>query len=210
MRTNRSGQSALLLLDAVDLLGKKKIDYAVVGALAASIHGTVRASMDADLVLSLAMPEATNLEREFRAAGFRAEMSRGDFADPVPGVLALSDRYGNRVDLLIGLRGLEAQAFLRAIDVPFQGSTLKFIGREDFIAMKLFAGGPIDLVDAECAFAAAQSIDLDLLHRLASKYGRDTRSALERLLGQDQAADHSQSPTVPRSKDRGNDNDFGL
>lgn len=46
------------------------------------------------------------------------------------------------MDLLVGLRGLEAEAFLRAIDVPFVGEVLRVVGREDFIAMKLFAGGP--------------------------------------------------------------------
>ena len=53
MRTTRSGESALLLLDVIDLLCTEGIEYAVVGALAASIHGAVRASMDADVVLSL-------------------------------------------------------------------------------------------------------------------------------------------------------------
>jgi hypothetical protein len=53
MRTNRSGESALLLLDVVELLAREKIEYAVIGALAASVHGAVRASMDADVVLSV-------------------------------------------------------------------------------------------------------------------------------------------------------------
>ena len=54
----RSGESVLLLLDVIDLLTDQNIEYAVVGALAASIHGAVRASMDADVVLSVGVPEA--------------------------------------------------------------------------------------------------------------------------------------------------------
>jgi hypothetical protein len=66
---------------------------------------------------------------------------------------------------------------------PFQGSSLKFIGREDFIAMKVFAGGPVDLIDAKRAICAAgNSLDLDLLHRVAKRYGRDAAESLERLL----------------------------
>lgn len=61
----------------------------------------------------------------------------------------MSDAFGSRVDVLVGLRGLDAQAFSRTLQVPFHGSTLDFIGREDFIAMKVFAGGPIDLQDAD-------------------------------------------------------------
>jgi predicted nucleotidyltransferase len=110
-------------------------------------------------------------------------LTRGDFEDPIPGLLRLSDSFGNRVDLLIGLRGLETQAFSRVVEVPFQGTTVRFIGREDFIAMKLFAGGPVDIVDATRAVSAAgTSLDVELVRRLANQYGRDASAALDRLL----------------------------
>jgi hypothetical protein len=57
MRTRRSGESALLLLDAVEVLGGERVDYAVVGAMAASVHRVVRASLDADAVLSITTHE---------------------------------------------------------------------------------------------------------------------------------------------------------
>ena len=116
MRTNRSGESAVLLLDAVELLTGRKIEYAVIGALAASIHGAVRASMDADVVLSIGIREAEALERAFKAAGFRTLLTRGDLEDPIPGLLRLNDIYDNRVDLLIGLRGMDPLAFSRGLD----------------------------------------------------------------------------------------------
>ncbi|MGH8210999.1 MAG: hypothetical protein ACREU6_15680 [Steroidobacteraceae bacterium] len=183
MRPSRSGESALLLLDVVDFLITQNVEYAVIGALAASVHGVVRASMDADVLLSVETQEVKFLERGFKAEGFRTELTRGDFADPIPGLLEVSDSFGNRVDLLLGLKGIEPQAFSRVLEVPFRGSTLKFIGREDFIAMKVFAGGPMDLVDATRAILASRdSLDLDLLRRLAKRYGRDASESLERLL----------------------------
>ena len=183
MRTTRSGESALLLLDVVDLLIAQKVDYAVIGALAASVYGAVRASMDADVLLSVGAQEARNLEDVSRAAGFHTEMTRGDIDDPIPGLLKLADSYGNRVDLLLGLRGIDPQAFTRIVEISFQGSTLKFIGREDFIAMKTFAGGPMDLVDASRAVIAGRdSLDFDLMRRLAKRYGRDASERLEGLL----------------------------
>src|SRR6185503_21366803 len=88
---------------------------------------------------------------------------------------SLTDSFGNRVDLLVGLRGLDPAAFTRAFDVPFQGERLRVVGREDFIAMKLFAHGPQDLADAEFALiAAGESLDVPLLERLAQRYGADT------------------------------------
>lgn len=185
MRTRRSGESALLLLDAVELLAREKIGYAVIGAMAASVHGVVRASVDADAVLSLTVRELSPLEKKFQVAGFRTELRRGDAEDPIPGLLALNDSFGNRVDLLAGLRGLEDAAFTRAIEVPFQGGELRIIGREDFIAMKLFANGPQDLADARHALALSrESLDIALLRRLATRYGRTTLDALEQLLEQ--------------------------
>jgi hypothetical protein len=183
MRASRSGESALLLLDVVDFLVSQNVEYAVIGALAASVHGAVRASMDADVLLSVEAQKARLLEGGLKSTGLHTQLTRGDFADPIPGLLKISDSFGNRVDLLLGLKGTESQAFSRVVEVPFQGSTLKFIGREDFIAMKVFAGGPMDLMDAKRAIIAARDgLDFDLLRRLARRYGRDASEALELLL----------------------------
>lgn len=183
MRAQRSGESALLLLDAIDLLKRENVSYAVVGAMAASVYGVVRASMDADAVLSLATHAAPQMERSFRDAGFRTELRLGDADDPIAAVLALTDDHGNRVDLLVGLRGLEPAAFERVLEVPFRGEQLRIIGREDFVAMKLFAHGPQDIADAELAVAAAgRDLDLPLVRRLAARYGQETVAALEKVL----------------------------
>jgi hypothetical protein len=183
MRTRGAGQSALLLLDVVEILDLENIEYAVIGALAASIHGAVRASMDADLVLSLATRKPADLESLLKSAGFSTALSRGDFEDPIPALLKISDGYDNRVDLLLGLRGMEPAAFTRTVSVPFQDKVLRFVGREDFIAMKAFAGGPQDIQDASRAIMAAKgSLDQELLQRLVKRYGRDAVAALNQLL----------------------------
>ena len=183
MTTTGPGQSALLLLDAVSVLTSDGIDYAVIGALAASVHGVVRASVDADAVLSINTPRLRQLEKRFAGAGYEVQLREGDFEDPVPAVLVITDSHGNRVDLLGGVRGLEAAAFSRAITVPFQGRSLRVIGLEDLIAMKIFAGEPKDLNDAGAAIqVAGDTLDLDLLRRLAKGYGRTTVEILEKML----------------------------
>jgi hypothetical protein len=184
VRTTGAGQSARLLLDVAGVLVREAIDYAVVGAMAASVHGVIRASLDADAVVGLTARRLGMLADRFRALGFKTEFRRGDPADPVPALLMLSDPFGNRVDLLVTLRGMSAAAFSRAIEVPFQGETLRVIGREDFIAMKLFAGGPIDIEDARRTIAAAGgSLDWTLLRHLTEGYGSDAVARLEGLPG---------------------------
>ena len=185
MRTSAPGQSALLLLDVAEVLQRERVDYAAIGAMAAAVHGVVRASLDADAVLSFATQDARRLEQTFIAAGFHTELRQGDEDDPIPCLLALTDTYGNRVDLLIGLRGMESAAFSRAIEVPFQGQSLRFVSCEDFLAMKVFAGGPQDVADARNVIAAAgDSLDLALLRRLAAQYGRSAAATLKNLLAE--------------------------
>lgn len=182
MRARRPGESVLLLLDAAALLTKKKIDYAVIGALAASVHGSIRATRDADVLLSITIPALGDLAKAFKRAGFQAELRHGDPDDPIPALLAITDRHQNRVDLLAGLRNLDPEAFSRSLTVPFMRSTVRVIGREDFIAMKCFAGGPQDMADArEVMRAADRPLDMDLLRRVTRRFGRDAADHLERL-----------------------------
>jgi hypothetical protein len=171
------------LLDVIDTLRSANVRYAVVGAMAAAVHGVVRASMDADAILAVPPRELGELESRLRSSGLQTELRHGDPDDPIAAVLGVSDSFGNRVDLVVGVRGFDPAAFGRAIQVPFQGEKLCVVGREDFIAMKLFAHGPQHLADAEFALAAArESIDVSLLERLAERYGAETLEALRKLL----------------------------
>jgi hypothetical protein len=98
-------------------------------------------------------------------------------------MLVLSDSHGNRVDLLGGLRGLDPKVFSRAIEVMFLNENLRIVGREDFIAMKCFAGAPQDVADARSAYQAAQGpVDLDLLRTATRRFGRDAADKLEEML----------------------------
>jgi predicted nucleotidyltransferase len=183
MRAKASGESTLLLVDAVQVLRAAQVDYAIIGAMAASVHGVIRASRDADALLSITVPALPDLERSFRATGFTTELRRGDVDDPISAVLTLHDEFENRVDLLVGIRGFDPQAFSRTIDVPLDGEPLRFVSLEDFIAMKIFAGSPQDVSDATTALeVATEPLDVNLLRQLASRYGADTARSLENVL----------------------------
>jgi len=183
MRARGRGESALLLLDVVDILQKQGVDYAVIGAMAASVHGSIRATADADALLSATLARLRQIEKALTKAGLETQLRNGAAEDPIPALLAVSDRHGNRVDLLAGLRGLDPDALSRAITVPFMGTTIRVIGREDFIAMKCFAGGPQDLADARQALAISDSrVNIDLLRRTTRRFGRAAMDALEQLL----------------------------
>ena len=184
MSPSGPGQSPLLLIDVVAHLDELGIAYAVIGALAASFHGVVRASLDADAVISTGGRTALvdNLISDLEAAGMEVSYRRGDRDDPVEGVIAITDRHANRVDLLTGLRGMERDFATRTIETSLLGASLRIVGLEDFIAMKAFAGGPQDLQDARSALrVSGDSVDLHLLRGLTARFGRDASEALETL-----------------------------
>jgi hypothetical protein len=76
--------------------------------------------LDADLVLSIGLQEAGNLEAVFKAAGFLTELRRGDDEDPIPAMLRARDSYGNTVDLLLGMRGMERRPSLESLKCHFR------------------------------------------------------------------------------------------
>lgn len=183
MRTAKGGQSALLLLDVVEVLRREKVDYVVIGAFALTVLGVVRATTDVDALLFTKPGRLAKLEKPFARAGFQTELRIAEPDDPVSGMLVLSDDFDNRVELLGGLRNMDPEIFPRALEVKFRNEPLRVVGREDFIAMKCFAGGPQDLLDARSAYQAAPGpIDLDLLRTVTRRFGREAADRLERTL----------------------------
>lgn len=183
MRTSKGGQSALLLLDVVEILRREKVDCAVIGAFALAVLGVVRATTDVDALLFTAPGRLAKLENLFKRAGFGTELRTAEADDPVSGMLVLSDDFHNHVELLGGLRNMDPQILSRTLEVKFRGETLRIVGREDFIAMKCFAGSPQDLLDARSAYQAAPGpIDLDLLRTATRRFGRAAADRLEEVL----------------------------
>ncbi len=185
MRTSRPGQSALLLLDAVEILQRENIRYAVIGAFALSVHGIIRASINVDALLFTTPDRLPTLRTIFERAGFRAELRSGDEQDNIRSMLILSDGHNNRVDLLAGLRGMDPHICDRTVEVPFMNVKLCIVGREDLIAMKCFAGGPQDMLDARSAYHSSQGpVNLDLLRILTRRFGRDAADRLEHIVAE--------------------------
>jgi hypothetical protein len=183
MRTNKGGQSALLLLDVVEILRREKVNYAVIGAFALTVLGVVRATMDVDALLFAEPGRLAKLEKSFKQAGFDTVLRSAAADDPVSGMLVLGDDFGNHVELLGGLRNMDPEILSRTLEIEFRDEKLRIVGREDFIAMKCYAGGPQDLLDARSAYEAAPGpIDLDLLRTVTRRFGREAADRLQEVL----------------------------
>ena len=187
MRTTAPGQSALLLLDVINILNKRHIPYAIIGAFAASFYGMVRASLDADAVISIhTFQDAVSLCADLRVEGLSVEHRSGDQNDPISAVINIQDHFHNRVDLLIGIRGMTPEVFHRAEEAQFMGSSIKIVSREDFIALKIFAGSPKDIQDVKGVLKISVSkINFPLLKELTGRYGRKELKKLAEILTQE-------------------------
>ena len=98
MKATGPSQSPLLLLDVIETLDRLGVSYAVVGALAAAYHGVVRASRDADAVISAPSSEIPALVEALQKAGLQVHLSPSAADDPIRQVLGVLDNYDNRVD----------------------------------------------------------------------------------------------------------------
>jgi hypothetical protein len=187
VRTTGPDQPELILLDIIDRLNEFGIPYAVVGGFAASFYGVPRATTDADSVIWTrdGGKSLDDLKNHLLASGYRVDIRRGDFEDPILQVVLVTDAFDNRVDLLAGVRGMDPDAVHRCASTRFLDSTVRIIAAEDLIGMKVFAGGPQDMLDVRNILQVSRELlNLDLLRQVARRYGSDVLHALEELLDQ--------------------------
>ena len=187
MRVTGPGEPAHLLLDVLDRISVFEIPYAIVGALAVSYHGLPRSTHDGDSVIWMrdSGRNVNDLKDNLAAAGYHVQLRRGDFEDPILQSILVTDRFDNVVDLLSGVRGMDPDAIQRCVSAPLVDSTVRFMGAEDLIGMKIFAGGPQDMMDvAGVLQVSRESLNPDLLRQVARRYGADVLDRLEALLKQ--------------------------
>lgn len=175
MKISGPGESSLLLLKVIRLLDKGNIPYAIVGAFAASFYGVVRASLDVDAVISVGKNKEKlhQLLASLKKKNLKTKLRQGDSQDPIRGVINIEDNFRNRVDLLIGIRGMKDDVFDRVMAVSFFNTKIEIIGVEDFIAMKIFAGSAKDIQDVIGVLkVSAGKINRPLLKQLTLHYGK--------------------------------------
>jgi hypothetical protein len=188
---DKASDAPHLLANIGKVLDENRVKWAVIGAMAVAYHGWVRASLDADAMLSLRGSDLDidQLAEKIRSMGLRPEIRMGEPGDPLGFVLRIMDEAGNQADLIGGIRKLDPGFWDRVIEEEWQGARFSFASAEDLIALKLFAGGPKDLEDAEGVIRVqAGSLDPDLLRKLCKGFGARAARSCERLLAKaDQA-----------------------
>ena len=175
-----------------------KFEFAVVGALAVSIHTEPRFTRDADLAVSVKNDsEAESLIYQLQNQGYVAETTVEQEATSRLATVRLvspgQTASGVVVDLLFASSGIEPEIVAAADPLEvFPGVTLPVACRGHLIALKTLSRDdrtrPQDVIDLRALLERASSDDLELARESlglisARGYHRDRDSVdLERLL----------------------------
>jgi hypothetical protein len=124
----------------------------LIGGFALAAHGVARATEDVDLLV---------LDRSVLGEPFwegwedaaEVEIRRGDWDDPLAGVVRVR-REGEVVDLVVGREPWMKGVLDRRREITLRSRVLSAVTRADLVLLKLFAGGPQDLLDIELLLAA--------------------------------------------------------
>ena len=154
----------ILLSDIVAKLEARGIACAVIGGLALAARGVARATLDADVLVV----ERQVLDEGFwveEPASILVEIRRGDSDDPLAGVVRCR-RAAEVVDIVVGKHAWQKPILARRTMLTIGGRPLPLVEDADLVLLKLFAGGPQDLLDVRLLIAADPA---DLPQRVESR-----------------------------------------
>jgi predicted nucleotidyltransferase len=153
--------------------------FALLGGLAVSIWGVIRATQDIDFIADCDpspignIPLRAKIQSFLKAQDCSAEWRVGATDDPIPLLLHVelaANFHDMSADILWAHRNWQREALQRVVVVDFDGESIPVLHPEDLILMKIDAGGPQDLFDVEQLLAAGQSqIDIDRLKSSAAR-----------------------------------------
>ena len=158
------------LAHAAAELRRRAKPFALVGGLAISVRGEVRATRDVDL--AVAIPNDSELEKlvaDLTQAGYRPVATVEQEARGRLAVVRLESPVGFRVDLVAASCGIEPEIVAAATPVQFEGAgTVPVAIAEDLLAMKLLAareGRARDWDDALGLLQVNPRLDLALVRQ---------------------------------------------
>ena len=167
-----------------DVLERRTIAHALIGAAALAVHGVVRSTVDIDLLaVDPACLEPT-LWDDLRRSGVGVDIRHGDGDDPLAGVVRLTAERSRDVDLLVGRDRWQLAAIGRARSIQVFGAELPVVSAADLTLLKLFAGGPQDSWDVQQLLAADSGASLvDAVERLLPDLPERSRQIWRALTG---------------------------
>jgi predicted nucleotidyltransferase len=136
-------------LEFISLCNKHKVEYLVIGGYAVAIHGYPRYTKDIDVSIQISVKNAEAMIEVMKEFGFASlNLTSEDFTK-VGGFIQLGYEP-LRIDIVNDLDGVSFEKALKnKTVVEYEGVSINFIGYEDLIKNKQYAGRSQDIVDIE-------------------------------------------------------------
>lgn len=148
-------------------LASADVPHAAIGGWAAIAWGAVRTTRDIDLLVDVPVRRRPALNDVLRDGAYCFEWKEGGEDDPNPQLVRLEKRTPANavpIDCIVAIAPADVAALGRRVTIALAGWDVPVLRPEDLIAMKLAAGGPVDIQDARAVYAAALSeLDRPLL-----------------------------------------------
>jgi hypothetical protein len=155
--------------------------YVLIGGFAVSAWGIPRATQDLDFAVALGSADPVTLSRHLQA-----DFQMGDPDDPLRGVFRtgiVSEGRTIPVQLMLLPSKWTSVIFRDGVEsIEISGCMVPVVSWQSLVLLKLYAGGPQDLVDAQQILAVQQPTQSELLtlSTLADELGLS--AAWERFL----------------------------
>jgi len=161
---SRAPESPLDVSELLRVLAEHRVDFLVIGGVAAQVHGRRRTTKDLDVTPA---PDPENLARLHAALvaldAHPAELGPGAPTPTVekllsaPIVVPLNTRHGE-LHVLNEVPGARAydEMRTRALTIDLDGIAVQIVGVDDLIRMKQTAGRPSDIEDIAAITAVAR------------------------------------------------------
>lgn len=151
------------------VLNALDIPYILIGGYAAAAWGYIRATKDTDFLAGISFDRIDRVIEDLKGQGFSVEYRSGDIEDPVRGLIKLRfPAVGETefIELLLGIKKMPPDVYLRAKKLHFAGMEIPVISPEDLIVLKLIAGSPLDISDAQNIYEIVKDqLDMNYLEK---------------------------------------------
>jgi hypothetical protein len=145
--------------------------YALIGGRAVGARGHPRMTLDYDFLTSDARILTREIWASLERAGATIDPRKGDYDDPIAGVVHIAFADGIEADVLLARWKWELEIIERSEPLDVGGAVVPVPIVSDLILLKLAAGGPIDLQDVVALLASnpgplIEQVDrkIDLVH----------------------------------------------
>jgi predicted nucleotidyltransferase len=128
-------------------LEQNGIPYALIGGVALAARGHARFTLDVDYLVVERRVLSADLWADVSSIGATVEINRGDFEDPLAGVVRILLPNGTKADVVVAKYRWQKEVLERAETLDLEGWKVPVPRTSDLILLKLFAGGYQDLND---------------------------------------------------------------